>query len=566
MAIQQIPLDLIDHNPYQTRAIDLAHAQALADDIAARSLLQPPVGRPHPTAPGRYQLALGHHRLAAFEMLARRAAGGAATWLPIEKFNALPVDVRALTDVEMSDYAIVENEHRKDLSAIDKAKILRRRIDELKLTQEQAGAPFGYSQPVVASLLRLLKLPAEIQAHNAAGRLPERFARQLVTLSKTLPQQAQAIAQKVAAAEPDAKESAFEDEFDDVLRKHGQGMWQAPWKQDTWTTETAPFAAAAAKLGLNGQFPACKGCEFLITRGHQKLCARPGCFELKTKAFYRADVAKAAKALGLPLEAESEETKVVFDGTDPAQKPIALAALKLKHASLRIAIVGGDLPSWHSDVAARRDVLGHERAQLVSTDLVALRKALPEKALEQAAEKKAKAKAPAAYGTAQWKKEQAERDRKYAEQQKARQQVREAGQALLDRVAPAFAKAIPDSVGFVDLVLDALRQELPWQDLQAVESGKGVPLAARRTLIAKTLLSEAIGDTDESPFAWPPSDAAELAHARAEIRARAQALKVKLPAGWDAGISADIPEPKKPATAKKAAAKSTTRPAPKKGK
>jgi ParB family transcriptional regulator, chromosome partitioning protein len=53
--LRQIPLDLLDPNPYQPR---MAFAQEsldeLADSIRARGILQPILARAHPTQPERF--------------------------------------------------------------------------------------------------------------------------------------------------------------------------------------------------------------------------------------------------------------------------------------------------------------------------------------------------------------------------------------------------------------------------------------------------------------------------------------------------------------------------------
>ncbi len=85
MTIQQILLDLIDPNPYQTRLGENAeHVQALADDIRARGLLQIPIARPRPHAQGFYELAFGHSRLAACKLIADEAEKLARSYRYIE--------------------------------------------------------------------------------------------------------------------------------------------------------------------------------------------------------------------------------------------------------------------------------------------------------------------------------------------------------------------------------------------------------------------------------------------------------------------------------------------------
>jgi len=61
-ALHQIPLDHLDHNPYQTRTVSLdpSALNELAASIQAVGVLQPIVVRP--VAGGRYQVIAGERR------------------------------------------------------------------------------------------------------------------------------------------------------------------------------------------------------------------------------------------------------------------------------------------------------------------------------------------------------------------------------------------------------------------------------------------------------------------------------------------------------------------------
>src|SRR5512147_2516521 len=103
MTLTTIELAKIDPNPFQVRLTeDRPHVEALAEDIAANGLLQCPLGRAHPEQPERVQLAFGHSRLAAYVILASQHP-------EVADWERLPVDVRDLTDRQMSDYAASEN-------------------------------------------------------------------------------------------------------------------------------------------------------------------------------------------------------------------------------------------------------------------------------------------------------------------------------------------------------------------------------------------------------------------------------------------------------------------------
>lgn len=64
-SLQWVALEHLHFNPWQMWPIDPQHVAELSADIARNGVLQPPLARPHPTKPGEYQLAFGHHRRAA---------------------------------------------------------------------------------------------------------------------------------------------------------------------------------------------------------------------------------------------------------------------------------------------------------------------------------------------------------------------------------------------------------------------------------------------------------------------------------------------------------------------
>src|SRR5580698_7426106 len=64
---REIPLDLIDHNPFQTRSqINQEHLAELAASIAANGVVQPVLVRP--LANGRFQLIAGERRWRASQI------------------------------------------------------------------------------------------------------------------------------------------------------------------------------------------------------------------------------------------------------------------------------------------------------------------------------------------------------------------------------------------------------------------------------------------------------------------------------------------------------------------
>jgi len=181
--VEQIPLDLIDENPYQTRSsFDPAALNELAGSIKASGLAQPIVVRPG--ANGRYVLVLGERRCRASKL------AGKATVSAI---------VRALGDEQAAEMTIVENLQRQDLNCLEQAQAFARLSRDFNLTQEQIGQRTGASRESVANYMRLLKLPKGVLELVGEGKLGFSEARVLLeALPHTSPETIELMARPAA--------------------------------------------------------------------------------------------------------------------------------------------------------------------------------------------------------------------------------------------------------------------------------------------------------------------------------------------------------------------------------
>ncbi len=161
-----IPVDLIDGNPYQPRSsFDEQAMEELAASIRKLGIVQPLTVRE--TGTGRYQLIAGERRLRA-----SRLAG----------LTHVPAYIRTADDQAMLELALVENIQREDLDAVEVAISFQRLIEECRLTQEQLSERVGKQRSTVANYLRLLKLPAEIQLGIRNKHVTMGHARTLVNI------------------------------------------------------------------------------------------------------------------------------------------------------------------------------------------------------------------------------------------------------------------------------------------------------------------------------------------------------------------------------------------------
>ncbi len=177
----EIPLDLIERNPFQTRTrFDEAQLNDLANSIAATGVVQPIVVRA--IEQGRYQLITGERRL-----LASRKANK----------THIPAIVRVVSDEQAMEMTIVENLQRADLNPMEQARAYQRLARDFHMTQEQMATRTGKERASVANFLRLLRLPEPIQQKVEAGELSFGHARTLLALDT--PEAIAAAAQKVIA-------------------------------------------------------------------------------------------------------------------------------------------------------------------------------------------------------------------------------------------------------------------------------------------------------------------------------------------------------------------------------
>ncbi len=162
--VSQIPVGQVEANPYQPRT--LFDPEKMADLVASvreHGILQPILVRR--MAPERYQLVAGERRFRAAEK-----AG----------LGFVPALVRDCTDREQLEIAVVENLQREDIGAMEAARAYRRLIDEFEMTQDTVAQRVGKSRSAVANVLRLLRLPQEVQASVEQGEITEGHARALM--------------------------------------------------------------------------------------------------------------------------------------------------------------------------------------------------------------------------------------------------------------------------------------------------------------------------------------------------------------------------------------------------
>ena len=161
-----MPLLRLRANPDQPRRVfDEDGLRELAESLKARGVIQPLIVRADPKEEGAWQIVAGERRFRAAQ---------------IARLHEVPVIVREYDDRELLEIAIIENVQRADLDPIDEGAAYRALMDRFGHTQEQVATALGKSRSHVANQMRLLALPADVQAMVQAGALTAGHARPLI--------------------------------------------------------------------------------------------------------------------------------------------------------------------------------------------------------------------------------------------------------------------------------------------------------------------------------------------------------------------------------------------------
>jgi ParB family transcriptional regulator, chromosome partitioning protein len=166
-ALRELPTASVKPNPFQPRTrMDEGHLDELVASMEASGLLQPVVVRPRN---GGYELIAGERRWRAATRLG---------------WSKIPAVIKDVDDQTLLTLALVENLQRDDLSPIDEAAGYQRLASEFQLPQVEVARLVGRNRATIANLLRLLQLPAEVQALVHERKLAEGHARALLALAE----------------------------------------------------------------------------------------------------------------------------------------------------------------------------------------------------------------------------------------------------------------------------------------------------------------------------------------------------------------------------------------------
>jgi ParB family chromosome partitioning protein len=161
-----VPLSQVEVNPFQPRStFEEESLQELSESIKIHGVIQPITVRK--IEGNKYQLIAGERRLRASKL-----AGKAE----------IPAYVRAASDQESIEIALIENIQREDLNPLEIAINYKRLMDECDLTQDKLAERLSKNRSTVTNFIRLLKLPPDIQAALRDNKITMGHAKALLAI------------------------------------------------------------------------------------------------------------------------------------------------------------------------------------------------------------------------------------------------------------------------------------------------------------------------------------------------------------------------------------------------
>jgi ParB family transcriptional regulator, chromosome partitioning protein len=164
--IKYLAIDSLLPNPHQPRRSFPEESLAeLSHSIKEMGVIQPLIVRS--INEGKYEIVAGERRWRA----AKKAG-----------FFTIPVIVRAISDAESLEIALIENLQRENLNPLDTAEAYNTLIKKFLYTHENLAQRIGKDRTNITNHLRLLKLPDPIKDDLREDRLSMGHARTLLAV------------------------------------------------------------------------------------------------------------------------------------------------------------------------------------------------------------------------------------------------------------------------------------------------------------------------------------------------------------------------------------------------
>ena len=166
--IININLNELRVNPYQPRKnFDEEALQELSNSIKEHGVFQPIIVKKSIKG---YEIIAGERRFRASKLAGK---------------ETIPAIVRAFTDEQMMEIALLENLQRENLNAVEEAIAYKSMIEKLNLTQEELSKKVGKSRSHITNILGLLRLPTEVQTMISKKEITMGHARAISKLESS---------------------------------------------------------------------------------------------------------------------------------------------------------------------------------------------------------------------------------------------------------------------------------------------------------------------------------------------------------------------------------------------
>lgn len=357
LGLQQVHLERVHDRALNPRKT-YSGIKELAESMRSVGVLQPLVGRPHPTIIGGIELACGHRR--------KRGAleAGLAT---------VPVDVRDLSDREMDTCAFVENIQREDVPLVEEAEALGRLHGEHGVSVDELATMLSKSKPWVYARLKIARLCHEAKDALRDETLGEGAAHELAKLEDKA-EQREILPQLVKSEHHDA---ATARQARDLIALRSRSIAKAPFDPSV--------------VNLTPNTPACPSCPKRSDSQADLLADAPtgdakcldrACWDGKKAAHTLVVIEKAKKAGKIVLSDEDASKKGVvsphgglsYDFADLKEKAYTddgketTIGAKLKKAGVDVEAVVVIVDGVAKEVVARKVVNKAQREESGAAD------------------------------------------------------------------------------------------------------------------------------------------------------------------------------------------------------
>jgi len=284
MSVKQTKIAKIRPSAMNPRkAFDEEQLNELAESIRKHGVLQAPIVREITPEVNGFDDASGAANVVEYELVVGERRWRAAK---LAGLKMIPVSIRTLSDQEVAEMQIIENNQRADVTPLEEADALAGLGKWLPV--EEIAAKLGRPEAFVRRRLLLTKLVPELRELLESDRIG-------VVSAETLGRLSEELQHELAAGELN-RDQRF---YDEVLKTWNTREVQSIIQRSTRRLDAAPWKDLDA---LIGEHPACNGCPHrsiaqpdLFEGYAQSLdnCLNKPCWDAKTRAY--------VESLELPL-------------------------------------------------------------------------------------------------------------------------------------------------------------------------------------------------------------------------------------------------------------------------